>query len=53
MKNTKKTWIIKANTGTTGWKEIKRFDNPAAADTWLMDHCRRNGYSIADFTIKH
>lgn len=45
-------WIVKAYTGyKTGWQELKRFDSPAAADTWLCSYIKENGYSPADFTI--
>lgn len=53
MKKTNKTtWIVKAYTGyKTGWQEIKRFDNPAEADTWLSAYIKENGYSNTDFNI--
>lgn len=35
-----------------GWVVINWFDSPAKADKWLMDHIRKNGYSVEDFTIK-
>lgn len=45
-------WIVKAYTGyKKGWQEIKRFNNPAEADEWLMKYVKENGYSINDFTI--
>lgn len=48
----KATWIVKAFTGyKTGWQEIKRFSNPAAADEWLCNYVRANGYLITDFNI--
>jgi hypothetical protein len=48
----KNTWTVKAYTGyKTGWREIRNFDNPADADTWLCGYIKENGYSSADFTI--
>jgi regulator of protease activity HflC (stomatin/prohibitin superfamily) len=48
----KATWIVKAYTGyKTGWQEIKSFSSPAAADEWLCNYVRANGYSITDFNI--
>ncbi len=48
----KTTWIVKAYTGyKTGWKEIKSFESPAAADLWLCNYIKENGYSAADFNI--
>ena len=48
----KATWIVKAYTGyKTGWQEIKRFDNPGDADTWLCSLIREKGYIPTDFTI--
>jgi len=38
--------------GKRTWVTIKVFDNPGRADAWLCDLCRKNGYSITDFTIK-
>ena len=48
----KATWIVKAYTGyKTGWQEIRRFDNPGDADTWLCRLIKEKGYIPTDFTI--
>ena len=48
----KNVWIVKGFKGYgIGWQEIKRFDNPGAADMWLMDYIRENNYIVSDFTI--
>ncbi|MGN0664543.1 MAG: hypothetical protein ACI4L5_05650 [Negativibacillus sp.] len=44
-------WVVKANMGLKGWKEINSFTNPAEADEWLCAYCRVNHFSITDFTI--
>lgn len=51
MKITTK-WIVRAYTGwKTGWVDFKEFTNPADADNWLCDYCRKNHYDITDFNI--
>lgn len=48
----KTVWIVKAFTGyKNGWQEIKRFDNPMEADTWLCDYIVINNLLPTDYTI--
>ncbi len=47
----KSAWVVKVNQGINGWRDFKKFDNPAAADEWLCNFVRSNGYWIGDFTI--
>jgi hypothetical protein len=51
----KNTWAVKALTaeepGRLVWQEIKTFDNAVAADEWLCNYVRANGYSITDFNL--
>lgn len=43
-------WIVKVIT-SNGWQELKRFDNPGAAESWLFNLVRENGYIFTDFNI--
>ncbi len=48
-------WIVKVLTaekpGRLVWKDLKVFDSPAEADSWLEDYIRTNGYNYTNFNI--
>ena len=43
------SWVVRAY--STGWHDLRRFNNPSRADRWLCDYVKRNKYSMEDFTI--
>ena len=48
-------WVVSALTaiepGKLVWMDFKTFKSAIAADDWICDYCRKNGYSIADFNL--
>nr|DAP75315.1 MAG TPA: hypothetical protein [Caudoviricetes sp.] len=48
-------WVVSALTaiepGKLVWMDFKTFKSAIAADDWICDYCRKNGYSITDFNL--
>lgn len=46
-------WVVSALTaiepGKLVWMDFKTFKSAIAADDWICDYCRKNGYSITGF----
>lgn len=51
----KTKWIVKVltakNPGEMIWQDLKVFDSPAEADSWLADYIMKNGYNYTNFNI--
>ena len=50
-KNKSTIWVVRVNRGLDGWQEMKTFTSAAAADNWLCNFVRKNGYWMNDFNL--